>query len=325
MLIRRFFKTTRPGATFRRLLHLLDLFREAGGAFITPRSLDHQVAEQAAPFLLLRCDVHATTEKNLLAFATALAKHGAKASFHFLATDHPANLGRLPARAQYRTMRKIEAMGHETGLHLDPFFLIHRESRPLEAILQDMLAEYARRDIHPASGSIHGNSRFKGLDHNGFGTSFDVFEELARQPDFPRLADVPEETANLIRQHRTSLQNLGLDNWIDQPPWTERHQRLVINYISDNLLAKKGTFSVTLHPDALCNLKLATGQPPGSLTQVPATRYIPLTGGGLENPPFTGTQDINAKAPEMEELMTMLPAVPCLLLLHPQHYVETTS
>ncbi|NDV27499.1 hypothetical protein [Desulfovibrio sp. JC010] len=305
-----------------RLFFLLEQLRDERAEFILSRSLDRKARGEASPFVLLRCDVHAVGPKELICFGRELAKRSLPAAFLFLAPDHPANLGRLSPQEQLTAMRELEGMGHETGVHLDPHYLISGQECSLEDILREMLSVFSANGIKPVTGSIHGNSRYKGLDENGFGTAFDFFAELGRQPDFPKLSNVHPELAESIRRNRISLESLNFDTWIDQPLWTRKNGFMVTNYISDNGLAKSGTLSVTLQPDSMKHLKLADHQPPGALTCTAARELVPLKGGGMLEPPFTGTRNLDFFSAGLDGLVKVLPSVPLLFLLHPQHYVE---
>ncbi|MEE8585240.1 MAG: hypothetical protein V3T83_10360, partial [Acidobacteriota bacterium] len=257
-----------------RLFRLLEAARSKGARFARVSEVDGLV-ERGAPAIYLKHDVHALCLHSLTEFARRERGLGILGSYFFMAPDHPLTRPCYTFAQQARAMRLIRSMGHEIGLHIDPFFLMDCLRMPLPRLLKGVLARFRDEGLQLRVGNLHGNSGFRMLDRNGFETSFDLFREVGRQPDYPVLADLPEETARLIRSSRVSLHEHGFRHWADMPMWSARHGLVVTSYLSDNYLGRRGTLRILVHGDAVARYKLADRQPPHSLAPVAARRYVP--------------------------------------------------
>lgn len=302
----------------RRLFALLTAAREAGAELLLPEELDAAV-HRGDPCWLVKHDVHRLDRVAVLDLARAERDEGVRATWLFMVRGDPMGGSVTRPKDLADTMAAVRELGHEVGLHLDAYHWMTRTGRRLRDLLADELAWLADRDVVVRVGTTHGNARHRHPDLDGYGTAFDLFDELARQPDHPRLANVGEATARIIRTERLALRPLGFTHWLDMPVWSAQHDAfLVPSFVSDNRLGKSGTVEVLTHPEAGADWLLSTHQPPGSRRLAPEPRRI-ATGG--PPPGRVGTHDIPVDDSALDEAVRALSAVPTLALFHPQFYV----
>ena len=310
----------------RNLFDLLKLLREMGGRFEPLSRLDGLVDEAQAA-LLIKHDVHGVPLAALLEFAEAELEMGVVGTYFFMAPNHPLTSRVYSFSEQVEAMRQVRSMGHDIGLHIDPYFMMDHLEQALREILILILRQFEDENVPVCCGNMHGNSRFKMLDRNGYETSFDFFEQLGRQQDYPVLADVPEEKARLIRDNRISLKDFGFTHWADMPLWSARHGFVVTNFITDNQLGKRGTIEIVTHEHTCGQYKLADIQPPGSTTPSEPRRLVACTGFEeatecLRTGAFpTGSFTLGFESDEVTTWFRRLSSHPTLFLVHPQHYV----
>jgi len=309
--------TSAPAARRRRLLELLEAAVDAGARPARIADVDRLVDEGRAG-LFLKHDVHALDLRALQEFAATEADRGLVGSYFFMVPDHPLTARRYRWDEQAEAMRAVNALGHEVGLHVDPYFVVHWRERSLADVLAETLDRFRAADIEVTCGNIHGNSMFKGPDRDGYGTSFDLFEEVARQPDFPNLAALDEETACTIREQRVRLSDHGFARWADMPLYSRRHGFVVTNFLTDNRLGKHGTIEVFVQAEALGQYKLADHQPPGSRNPSAPRATVPVKPVSSEIP--LGSRHHSFGAEALREDLAALARQPLLCLLHPEHY-----
>jgi len=301
------------------LFDLLASWVRSDGRFAHLTAIDRHVAGRE-PGIFIKHDVHDLDLERLVSFAEREADLGVTGTYFFMPPDHPRTRKAYDFSDQIRAMKAVAACGHELGLHIDPFFLIAEEKRTLRAVLEDMLACFAGHGVTFRIGNMHGNSRHKHPDLDGYGTSFDLFDETARQQDYPKLSRVPAESAAIIRANRMNLAELGFTHWADMPVWSAQNGFIVTNFITDNRFGKDGTYEFIID-ELTCGAYLkSTIQLPGSRKrsrgetvvvrdlpsknfEAPIHERIALTGGALA-----------ARFGEASRIM------PLLVLLHPEFY-----
>lgn len=246
-------KTDRTGALKARrreqILALLRTAQNAGACFVKLSELDAYI-ETSRPVWILKHDIHGLPLGSLLDLARREREFGIAGTYFFMAPDHSLTRPFYTYSEQARVMRAIEAMDHEIGVHLDPFYLMHRYGRSTQAVVSMVLKQFADEDVTVGLSNFHGNSKFKMPDYHGYTTAVDLVDELERQPDYPCLAGVPPDTAALIRANRTSLAGLGLTHWGDTRLWSARHGHIVTNYITDNWLEKDASMQFQVYAHA---------------------------------------------------------------------------
>jgi len=306
----------------KRLFQLLGDAEAAGTTFARLSEIDGFV-EAGRPAFILKHDVHGVPLPALLEFAEAERSMGIPGTYFFMAPDHPLTRPAYDFAAQAEAMRAVVAMGHEVGAHLDPYFLMSHCGQSLADVMKDVLARFAGAGVPARFGNMHGNSRHKMPDRDGFGTSFDLFDEIGRQPDHPALAAVPEETAELIRTSRVRLRDLGFTHWADMPLWSSAYGFIVTNFVTDNRLARDGTVEILVHPETRGHYKLADRQPPGSRTPATTRALVPCPAAGdagAATDPEPGSVVIAFGDEEFERRFRALHSHPVLFLIHPEHY-----
>lgn len=307
-----------------RLFSLFDSAKASGISFSGIQALDAAV-ENAQAMLFLKHDVHGMNLDSLRGFAEREKRHGITGTYFFMAPEHPLTRPHYSFEAQVRSMAEIQEMGHDIGLHLDPYFLISQNGKPLAEIILDIKVRFRKSGIDLKLANMHGHTGHKHLDQNGYGTSFDLFEEICRQPDWPALASVPQESADLIRSHRTSLKKLGFDFWGDMPLWSTRHGFVTTNFISDNQLQKTGKLEVLIHAETTGAYALTEKQPPGSRNRgktkklisvqtFPKPQVVVLTKAGHLD--FFG-EDVQVLFGSGSQQL-----LPAQMLVHPEFYCE---
>jgi hypothetical protein len=165
------------------LFHAYKIVIDSGAIFSPISKIDSMIENFSASFFI-KHDIHGMNLDRLIRFAEDEKKVGVTSTYFFMVPKHPLTVKHYGMEEQLEAMLAIKSMGHEIGIHIDPFFLIHHNKNKLEIILKDILFLFRKNGIQIECGNMHGNSSFKGLDNNGFGTSFDLFDEIARQPDF---------------------------------------------------------------------------------------------------------------------------------------------
>ena len=312
-----------PGSPAERrqvLFQLLDDAMSAGARVVQVRQLDDMVVNRHAA-LVLKHDVHGLNLASLLAFARAEADMGILGSYFFMPPDHPDTARHYGFSEQVGVMREIQAMGHEIGLHLDPYFMMEFWRAPLRDVLLRALSAFEQAGISVNSMNMHGNSAHQHKDANGYGTSFDLFEELARQPDYPELKAVDPDSAEVLRTQRVRLADFGINFWADMPLWSRQHGYVVTNFVSDNQMGRTGKVEVLTHKRNANSYDLVAVQRPGSRNRAEGGTRISC---GTASPDF---EEIRSTFPvESDSLVRLFSSASTLLLpaqflVHPQFYI----
>ncbi|MFP4052538.1 MAG: hypothetical protein ACLFV7_01580 [Phycisphaerae bacterium] len=305
----------------RRLFELLDAAQSAGKRFRPLRDLPAALERQALP-VFLKHDVHGVDLASLEHFAGEERDRDIFGTFFFLPPGHPQVGGRWQPDQWVATMQRLEQMGHEVGLHLDGFDLIARTGRPLRDAVGEIVQPLRDAGLTLSCANTHGNTATPTRDRDGYGVMFDLVEETARQPDYPRLANVPPELAETIRTHRCSAADLGFTHFGDLPLWTRTHGLVVTNYLSDNNVGRRGTAMIVVHPQTDQGYKLVDHQPPGSKRSLAAREIIAPREPMPAPAPQVGERHVPFHGPAMDAEWARLITRPCLMLLHPQYYLD---
>lgn len=302
-----------------RLFEMFQMAQDFGVSFAKISDVDQLVAERKAA-LLLKHDIHGLNLDRLVEFAEREKKMGISGTYYFMPSDHPVTVKHFDIVAQFDAMRAISALGHELGLHIDPYFQIHQKEQPLDDILRRILDDFATGGVGITNANMHGNSRHKHLDKNNYGTSFDLFAEIGRQQDYPALKDVPEESAVLIRANRVQLKDFGITHWGDMPIWSAKNGFVLTNFMTDNQLGKKGTIELMIRRETSGAYCLAATQPPGSRNIGPIISRVETCEQDESTQFFHEHVSFDSGAPRM--IADFLKnGTPMLFLIHPENYV----
>ena len=156
-------------------------------------------------------------------------------------------------------------------------------------------------------------------DRNGFGTSFEFFEEIARQPDPPAFATIEPDVAATLRQERCSLRRFGIEYWADMPLWSSVNGVVVTNFVTDNFLGKRGTVEVLSRVETIGRYMLADRQPPGSRTLAQPRATVSIEPHDSEAPsPLHAHLEFQSN--ELSGALIELAPHPMLMLIHPEFY-----
>lgn len=280
------------------------------------------VLQDARPAVFLKHDIHGLNLNNLVEFASEESQMGIHGTYFFMAPNHPDTVKYYNFSAQAQAMKKIQANGHEVGLHIDPYFLIQHHQQSLDQILKDCLSAFRDLGLNVQSMNMHGNTGHKHRDKNGYGTSFELFEEIARQPDFPVLEAMHADSAELVRQNRIRLKDHGISFWADMPIWAAEFGYVVTNFISDNGLGKSGQYELLTHEETANQYAISRYQPPGARNRTQPDSLV--TCGGKTSLDRFGNWKLAFESAELESLFDTKPFVlqPAQILLHPQFYCD---
>lgn len=326
-----------------RLFALFDMAKRSGAQFSPISLVDEYIVNRRAA-IFLKHDVHGVFLSELIQFARDESKRNIFGTYLFMTPDYPLAQPHYSFEEQCEAMQRIGELGHEIGLHIDPFFLIQNHHSPLSQTLSDIIRLFERRSISIKIGNIHGNSSLKHLDANGFETSFDLFDEMARQPDFPDLKNVPFPTAQIIRDNRVSLKRLGFAFWCDGVIWSDKYGFVLTDYLTDNEMGKKsllklfvrhdetGRFKTTnegrkrsllrlfFRRDAIGQYKLADSFSAICSNFSEAAQLIPMVNNS-RGPLKPGVFSYSFNSSHVEHVFKELGKYPTLMLIHPQHYL----
>lgn len=295
-----------------QLFSLLDRLKSTGAGIVPIRNVDTMI-EARAPAIFLKHDVHDVDLHSVVAMARDQAAMDIFGTYFFMPFNHPRTRKAYGAEEQREAMREIAAIGHEVGLHLDPYFQIHERQQPLDQILDALRDDFSGLGFDLTVGNTHGNSRHRHVDRDGYGTSFDLFEEVARQRDFPDLAALPEASADLVRANRLRLRDHGFTHWGDTPLWSARWGTVATNYLTDNRFGREGTFEFVVRSETSGAYYLAPHAVPGSRQ---------LAEGGKQLIIGESTDIPSGHVPLAELSMREGSAwpLPLLILIHPEFY-----
>ncbi len=283
-------------------------------------AVDRALAERRAVWFL-KHDVHAVPLEDIRELAQAEAARDLHATYFFLVPGHPASSEAYGTEELLETCRVLIALDHEVGLHLDPYFLIEWRAQPLRETIAEAAETFRSAGIPLWTANTHGNTAYRYTDQDGFGIFFEVYEELARQPDYPTLAGVDAVRREVIRRHRFGVRDLGFRWWGDVPLWSAARGFAVMHYVSDNPLDRRGTWDHTIFAEAKGRYKLSDRQPPGARTRAEARDFVLCKNGwpgAFEEGP--ARFEVDPRSPAHADAMRRLASGPAQFLLHPQFY-----
>jgi len=294
------------------LFNLFDRLR-ANGAPIVPVSAVDDAVDSCRPATLLKHDVHDVDLDAMISLAERENAEEILGTYLFMPEGHPRTRRRYNFEQQLDAARAILSLGHDVGLHIDPFFQIQDSEQNLYTRMTRIKDSFSSHGILLRIGNMHGNSRFKHPDVDGYGTSFDLFAEIERQPDYPDLSRLLPESAALIRANRLSLRDLGFTHWADLPVWSARHGIVASNFLSDNRLGTDGTLELLIRDPTAGAWYLSPRAVPGSRELAEGGRRIEVA---QAIRPVSGR--FRPYDPGLESVLPW--AVPILFLVHPEFY-----
>lgn len=210
--------------------------------------------------IYLRHDVHNVELPKLIEFAESEVRAGFKASYFFMGKHHPRTKASYSFYEECETIHQIKEMGHDVGLHIDPFIGTSSSDPIPRFSLKRELLEFAKFGIKFSIGTMHGNSSQNTKDLDGRSLGWEFFEELSREEG---LARVPSSVARKILASRTRLVNHGFHLFADLPMWSE-HQFTSMNYVSDSSFRKVGGLNLEVFPETINRYYISESQPRGS-------------------------------------------------------------
>lgn len=184
---------------------LIARLKAAGIAFSPVEAFSERLAGDA-PAALIKLDIHRSIRR-AFEVAQTLAAAGAPALF-LMMHRHPLNEVYYDDESTWTMLRNIEGMGHEVGLHLDPFHLI-RAHGDLYLGLARALADMRAKGLALRSATLHGDTAAHLRARNFYAQDF--FREF----DYRRRFDgaPPEGEAELAAHAgRYSLEALARDH-----------------------------------------------------------------------------------------------------------------
>ncbi len=245
------------------LFKLFTKWLDQGANFSKVSDIDTNVS-MAKSSIYLKHDVHDMCLEALIAFASKQADMGIVGSYFFMPNGHPRTAKSYSFNDQVTAIKQVQSLGHEVGVHVDPYFVMVLYGMNLKGAIETVIKDFGDNDIDVKIGNMHGNSRYNFPDVNGYGTSFELFDEISRHSDFPKLSHLDFESAELIRRNRVSLTDFGITYWADMPIWSKKLGFVVTNFLTDNRFGKEGTFEFVTSADTCGAYLVCERQPPGS-------------------------------------------------------------
>jgi hypothetical protein len=305
-----------------RRIRLLDLLRQArarGTNFVPVGKVDNLLLDQQ-PATFLKHDIHHVVPSKLLEFAQHEMEMGVIGTYFFMSFGHPSGAKYFSADDQVIMMREVAELGHEIGAHFDPLYDTRHHGKPLADALTEQLDSFGKVVGHVSVANLHGNTGFKIADKSGNNLVFELFDELARQPDYPQLCNVSSDVADFIRENRASLRSFNLSHWGDSWIWSREHGLIATGLVTDNWMGRDGVIQMTVNPDKPCAYGLDPRQDSGSHSGREPAKWV--AAGGLF--PAAYRNNVSRVGIFDEKIdgffQEALPAAPFVMLLHPQFY-----
>jgi hypothetical protein len=180
--------------------------RSGGIALLPVDQFAARLDGQPGGFGLLKCDIHHSIRRALEVGQT-LRKQNVPGLF-LMMHRHALSLDYYDAPFTWQVLRELQGMGHEIGLHLDPFHIV-REFGDLYRGVGAALADMRGRGLSIRAATLHGDTAAHLRARNLF--AFDFFRELSfrstwdgRAPDGePSMAEHVNRYsfADLAREH----------------------------------------------------------------------------------------------------------------------------
>lgn len=183
---------------------------------------------------LLRFDIHGNIDRPLRV-AEELSKlemHGLFLTMH----RHPVNDEIYDDPATWTSLKKIAELGHEVGLHFDPFYLIRAHGDLYEGI-GVAVGELRKRGLTIEAATVHGDTRTHikecGLQANDF------FAEGFRQSRWNGKPPKGEEflAEHVKRYSQAKIAEMHGIRYFTEPNFSDMGQLVnakVLAYLSDN-------------------------------------------------------------------------------------------
>lgn len=227
---------------------LLSSLKEAGVALLPVHEFSERYAAYWAldsrarrqfnsPVGLVKFDIHGNIRR-AYEIAEMLSDIGVPGLF-LMMHRHPLNQEYYDSPLTWRMLKRMQASGHEIGIHADPFLLI-RESGDLHRGLKEAIIDLRHHGLTIRSATLHGDTRehikARGLQANDF------FRERYRKTRWDGLPPEGEETlAAHVHQysHRRIASQFGIEyfpevNFLKDGQLLTRDSML---YMSDNARA----------------------------------------------------------------------------------------
>jgi hypothetical protein len=178
---RAFARTPRPDQfSLDQLGNLIQGLTEAGIEFLTVDKFAERYKEFWAltpkqrrkfdePFGLLKFDIHGNIRR---AYEIAdMLRNMDLPGLFLMMHRHPLNQDYFDQPTTWRMLKRIQSVGHEIGIHADPFCLI-REYGELHQGFEEAVAHLRERGLNIRSVTLHGDTRehikARGLQANDF-------------------------------------------------------------------------------------------------------------------------------------------------------------
>ncbi|HWA03019.1 MAG TPA: hypothetical protein VG819_05755 [Rhizomicrobium sp.] len=159
-----------PQAEFAQLIEGLGA---AGAAFVPVDEFARRLEGEAGGFGLLKFDIHHSIRR-ALEVGEILKRRNVPALFLTM-HRHPLSADWYDAPFAWQSLRALQDMGHEVGLHLDPFHLV-RAHGDLDAGVSAALAELRGHGLSIRAATLHGDTAQHLRARSLF--AFDFFGEL---------------------------------------------------------------------------------------------------------------------------------------------------
>ncbi|MBM3336322.1 MAG: hypothetical protein FJY60_01290 [Betaproteobacteria bacterium] len=311
--------STDTNQLFMRMVNLLRISRNQGVTFAPISSIDYYL-DKCLPAVFLKHDVHYVRPELLLRLAEQEAELEITGTYFFMPFGHPLSSRHFSTAEQTGLMRKIAKLGHEVGLHFDPYHALFEQKFTVRDALTDEIVRFSDITGESCVANLHGNSRYKLQDVEGASLVYEFFEELSRQRDFPALMNVPDEHAELFRRERISLQQTGISHWGDTWIWSACSGLVATNLISDNAMKADNSLSVTLNRNKPCAYGLNPSMKSRFFDGQTTADWLSLSR-QLPSAYLPRSVNLNINGPETEDyFMNVIPVAPFVMLLHPQFY-----
>lgn len=282
-----------PEFSFQELVGLFGALKDAEietlpvDKFVKRFSRRRGAAPRRTGFGVLRFDIHGNIERPLrVARALGdLGLHGLFLTMH----RHPVNEAIYDSPTTWMSLKCIADMGHEVGLHFDPFYLI-RAHGDLYAGLDAALTEMRQRGFAMDVASVHGDTRAHikacGLQANDF------FSEGFRAT-----------------------------RWNGRPPVDEEFLAEHVRRYSQAMIAKDFGLSYFAEPNFTFNGELVSDEPPAYLSDNRRElRINNLPGDGGFDRVLAAPEPLRISSAFVQEAAEALKTRPFLALIHPQWY-----
>ena len=150
---------------YKKLFSIFKYLVKNGTEFAAVSEIDKYL-KNGQSLWFIKHDIHGMNLDTLINMAKAEKAIGLRGSYFFMAPNHPLTISHYSFEEQIYAMKTIKDIGHEIGLHVDPYFLIHWLDLNLAGVFDHILSEFDAHNITFNVGNIHGNSRFKNPDLN---------------------------------------------------------------------------------------------------------------------------------------------------------------